>query len=87
MYIFQFIYFRQQKNQVNTTLQQIFPDFLQDIAIVYLRYGNQGLRPVSYTSNQKIELVMNKWQYSVSNIKADKCKGGHKSLLKPKCST
>ena len=35
MYVLQLIYFHQQKNCHNTTLKQIFPDFLQDIATVY----------------------------------------------------
>ena len=56
MYIFQFMYIHQQKNRGNRTPQQIFPQFLRDIAAVYPGYGKQGLRPLSYSSNEQIEV-------------------------------
>ena len=55
MYIFQFMYLHQQKNRGNRTPQQIFPHFLRDIAAVC--HGKQGLRPLAYSSNEKIELT------------------------------
>ena len=77
MYIFQFIYFYKQKNQGNKTPRQIFSHFLQDIATVYPGYGKQGLCQLLTLHTRGLQLVMNKWQYSVTNIKADKC--GYKS--------
>ena len=56
MYIFQFMYFHQQRNLSNTTPWRIFLQFLRDIATIYPGYGKQDLRPVAYSSNMKIEV-------------------------------
>jgi hypothetical protein len=47
--------------------------FLRDIATVYPGYGKQGLKgQLLRVVTGRVKLVINKWHYSVINIKTNK---------------